>query len=272
MTFAPVGTTLIERLGAGAVFEVGLVRGADGKIHVVKRIAAPARGPDAETAMLRERDVLRAARGAPLPEFVAFGTDALGDFLVETRAHGSAARRWLEQPKALDAARWLALARAAAEAVATLHAWQDARGPLDITHGDVSPDNLFFSEEGEVTFVDLSSTTWRDGPSPAFAGDTGTMPYSAPERLRGDAGSTQETDVYALAATLLALAVGPITSAPTAAGRLWETATSGVRSERIEDRRDLPRRARDALVAALRFDPAERLVAARELWERLSSG
>jgi len=272
MTFAPAGTTLIERLGEGAVFEVGLVRSADGRISVIKRIAVAARGPDAETAILRERDVLRAARGAPLPQLVAFGSDALGDFLLESKALGAAARCLLDQPKPLDAARWLSLARAAAGALATLHAWQDAKGPLDIAHGDISPDNLFFGEEDEVTFVDLSSTTWRDGPSPAFAGDTGTMPYSAPERLRGDAGSTQETDVYALAATLLALAVGPITSAPTAAGRLWEAATSGVRSERIEERSDLPRRARAALAAALKFDPVERLATARELVERLSSG
>jgi serine/threonine protein kinase len=263
---------LIERLGEGAVFEVGLVRAVDGRISVIKRIAEAARGPDAETAIRRERDVLGAARGAPLPELIAFGTDALGDFLLETRALGSPARRWLDQPKRPDAARWLALARAAAEALATLHAWQDAKGSLDIAHGDISPDNLFFGEENEMTLVDLSSTTWRDGPSPAFPGDTGTMPYSAPERLRGDAVSTQETDVYALAATLLALAVGPITSAPTAAGRLWEAATSGLRSERIEQRSDLPRRARGALVAALKFDPAERLVTARELVERVSSG
>jgi serine/threonine protein kinase len=272
MTFAPVGTTLIERLGAGSVFEVGLVRDGGGRISVIKRIAEPARGPDAETAILRERDVLCAARGAPLPELVAFGTDALGDFLLETRAPGSAARRWLDQPKSPDGARWLSLARAAAEALSTLHAWQDAKGSLDIAHGDISPDNLFFGDDGQVTFVDLSSTTWRDGQMPSFAGDTGTLPYSAPERLRGDAGSSQETDVYELAATLLALAVGPITSAPTAAGRLWETATSGVRSERIQERSDLPRRARDALVAALRFDPSERLVTARELVERLSTG
>jgi serine/threonine protein kinase len=270
MTFAPAGMTLIERLGTGSVFEVALVRETSGRVGVIKRIAAAARGPEAERALVRERDLLRAARGAPLPELLTFGTDGLGDFLFETRALGSPARRWLDAPKPPDATRWLALARVACEALATLHAWQDPKGPLAIAHGDVSPDNLFFGDEEQVTFIDMSSATFRDAPAPAFAGDTGTAPYSAPELLRGDASSTQETDVYALSAMLLALAVGPITSAPAGAGRLWEAATSGVRCERIEKRVDLPRTAREALAAALRFEPAERLNAAAELAERMS--
>ncbi|HEY3595615.1 MAG TPA: phosphotransferase [Polyangiaceae bacterium] len=272
MTFAPAGMTLIEQLGAGGVFDVALVRDGAGKIVVVKRIASDALGPEAETALARERDLLRAARGAPLPELLDFGTDALGGFLLETRALGSPARRLLDAPKRLDAARWLALARAACDALSTLHDWQDSRGALRIVHGDVSPDNLFFSEEGQATFIDLSSATYRDAPSPAFDGDIGTAPYSAPELLRVEAQSTQETDVYALAATLLALAVGPITKAPAAAARLWEAATTGVRIERLESRSDLPRAARDALSAALKLDPAERLNLAGALAERMSTG
>jgi serine/threonine protein kinase len=270
--FAPPGTRLIERLGMGSVFEVGLVHDQKGRVLVVKRLAPPARAPECEWALTRERDVLRAARGAPLPELIASGTDEEGLFLLEARAPGSPVRALFDLPERVDSARWLLLARAASSALAKLHGWQDAGGPLCIAHGDISPDNLFFSEGGVVTLVDLSSATWREARSPALAGDMGTVPYAAPELLRGEASSSQTADVYALAATLLAAAVGPITRASNAAGRLLEAATEGVRRDRIEERTDLPPGARVALAAALRFDPAGRLSSAPELAERLSKG
>ena len=272
MTFAPAGTTLIERLGTGSVFEVGLVRDSHDRLLIVKRVAPQARGADAENALARERDLLRVAHGAPLPELFSAGADERGSYLLETRAPGRPARHWLEQKEAADGVLWLALARAASRALARLHAWKDAVGPLGIAHGDISPDNLFFSKGGRVTLIDLSSATWRTAPLPAFGGDRGTLPYAAPELLRGESRSSQETDVYSLAATLLALAVGPITHAANEAGRLLEAGSVGLRSDRIEERADLPPGARAALAAALRFDAKERLCSAKELAERLSGG
>src|SRR5262249_17972186 len=158
----------------------------------------------------------------------ASGHDALGPFVLETRAKGSAVREMLDPNASIEASRWLALARLACGALARLHALSDGRGPLGIVHGDISPDNLFYQVSSGVTFVDLSSATWRDAPLSAFADDRGTLPYAAPELARGDARPSQATDTYALAATLLAIAVGPITDAATDASRLLEVGTRGV--------------------------------------------
>jgi serine/threonine protein kinase len=270
--FGPAGTTLVERLGVGSVFEVALVRDTHGRVLVAKRIAPAARSTEAELALARERDVLCAARGAPLPELFAAGTDEWGSFLLETRALGRTARSFIESGLLPDADRWLMLARGAARGLARLHAWEDAVGPLGITHGDISPDHLFFSEGGRLTLIDFSSTTWRTAPAPVFARDRGTLPYAAPELLREEASPDQAADVYALAATLLALAVGSITRTEGNAARLFEVATEGVRSERLLQRADLPARARDAVVAALRFDRSLRLGSAKELANELSFG
>ena len=98
-----------------------------------------------------------------------------------------------------------------------------------------------------------------------FVGARGTLPYVAPEIVRGEAGASAETDTYALAATLLAVAVGPLTQGTTEASRLLEVGSQGISAERIERRSDLPARARTAIARALRFDRASRLASSREL-------
>ena len=161
---------------------------------------------------------------------------------------------------------WIELARASAHALATLHAFRDGKGPLGFVHGDISPDNLFFEPPATVTFIDFSSASWREGREPPHAGDRGTVPYAAPELLRQETRATAECDTYALAATLLAVAVGPpLVRATEEAARLFEAATEGVLWKRIEERADLPAELRSALGEALQYEQARRLSSSREL-------
>jgi serine/threonine protein kinase len=270
--FAPAGTTLVRNLGVGSVFEVALVEDQRGNELFCKRVAPSARLSSGEAALDRERDVLRAATSPHLVELAAFGSDGHGGFLLEARARGKALRELVGEGRALlDAATWLELARAASSALASLHALRDDRGDLGLVHGDVSPDNLFF-DHATVTFVDFSSATFRDAPEPVFAGDRGTLPYVAPEIARGEARASAAADTYALAATLLAAAVGPsIVEATTEASRLLEVGSRGVRVDRIDRRSDLPERAKGALRRALVFDRGARLDSSRALARELGN-
>jgi serine/threonine protein kinase len=264
--FAPQGFRPIERLGIGTVFEVARVHDAQGRELICKR-ATDAR---VAAALDRERDVLSAAAGAALPELVAAGSDTRGGFLVETLARGAPLRSFMEGRAPPGAAQWIELARASSIALAALHALGDAKGALHIVHGDISPDNLFFDPPATVTFIDFSSATWREAPEPALVGDRGTVPYAAPELLRQEARATAETDTYALAATLLAVAVGPpLVRATSEAGRLYEAATEGVLWKRLDERRDIPTDLRSALAAALQYEQALRLRSSRDLATRL---
>jgi serine/threonine protein kinase len=207
--------------------------------------------------------------GVHFPQLVASGEDARGGFLVETRAPGIPFRDLLDSDAPPGALQWLALARASIHALAALHALADARGPLRFVHGDLSPDNLFFEPPHAVTFIDFSSSTWRDAAEPALFGDRGTVPYAAPELARQEVRATQETDTYALAATLLAVAVGPpIVRATTDAARLFETGSEGILWKRIDERSDLPASIRSTLAEALQYDPARRLASSQELAAR----
>jgi hypothetical protein len=265
--FVPPGFRTLRRLGVGTVFEVARVLDAQGRDLICKRPV------DARFAAAcdREREVLALRGGALFPQLVASGSDARGGFLVETIARGTALREFLGGRAPPGAAEWLELARASTRALAEMHALADAQGPLRFVHGDISPDNLFFEPPATVTFIDFSSSTWRDAPDPAMAGDRGTVPYAAPELTRQEVRATPETDTYALAATLLAVAVGPpLVRATTEAGRLFETGSEGILWKRIDERSDLPAALRSALAEALQYDPAVRLASSRELAARFA--
>jgi serine/threonine protein kinase len=269
--FAPEGTRLVERLGIGSVFEVALVRDERERELVCKRSAPHAKVDSGERALRRERDLLLAAKSPYFADLVEWGSDDRGEFLLEARAAGSAVRELVrEAGPPVDRATWLELARAASRALSCLHQLRDQRGELRFVHGDVSPDNLFFERPAHATFIDLSSATFREGPDPVFPSGRGTLPYVAPEVARGEVRPRADSDTYALAATLLAVAVGPkITRATTEASRLLEVGTRGVDFALIDHRTDLPQHARIAIAKALRFEWGGRLASSGELADEL---
>lgn len=86
------------------------------------------------------------------------------------------------------------LIRQAAEAVGHAH----ARG---VVHGDLSPANLLYTEEGRVVVIDWGLATVADEPSPRRRG--GTPGFSAPELHH--ATPIPASDVWSLGAILTAL-------------------------------------------------------------------
>jgi eukaryotic-like serine/threonine-protein kinase len=265
----PPGTTFLESLDRGAIFETALVRYQDGRELVAKRVAVQLdERPEGARALDREREVLVALGGIHLPRLVEDGTDEAGPFLLETVAPGIRVRDIVSQGP-LPADEWLATARSLARALAALQGAADDAGELGFVHGDISPDNVFVHPERGATFIDMSNATFRGAPATVFPGGRGTLPYAAPELARSEQAPDAATDLYALSAVLLALAVGPITEAEAEAGRLLEVGTQGLQLGRMSERADIPEPARRAVVDALRFHRQDRLLSAKHLEQRL---
>jgi serine/threonine protein kinase len=268
--FVPAGYTILRPLGIGTVFAVAVVRDGRGRELICKRAARP---DIAATALALEREaaVLEKLQGRDTPRLVEAGRDGRGGFLVESVAPGAPLRDFVDRSTPLSPAEVLTLARAAANALARLHHAADDQGALRFVHGDLSPDNVFYEAPSAVTFVDFSSAVFRDAPSPALPDDRGTAPYAAPEVLRQEAHPTAASDTYALAATLLAVALGaPIVQAQNDAGRLYEAASQGVMRHLLDERADLDPAFRSAIAEALQYEQDRRLASSRDLASRLS--
>jgi serine/threonine protein kinase len=271
---APEGTVHLAPLASGTVFHVALVRDGEDTL-VCKRLLPRVREePAARAAMAREGLVLGRARHPAVPALRGLGTDAAGPYLVETFLPGVSARElveaWRARQKPVPAKLVAHVAAAASAALAELHALADARGPVIFSHGDLCPEHLLLGPHGEVGFVDLGAARSADtGPALATA-DRGTLPYAAPEVARGEAPPDQAADVYALAATLLYLAVsGPICNAASEAAMLLEIGERGI-SPALCARAALPEVACQALRRALALDPRARLADAAALAEALA--
>jgi serine/threonine protein kinase len=267
---APEGTTLVATLGGGSVFDVALVH--DGTRDVVCKRLSPraAREPAARAAMVREARALTLARHAALPALVRVGSDARGPFLIETHVAGVSVRGlvegWRARGEAVPPRLVAHLAEAAATALAELHALRDDAGSIALSHGDIGPDHLILGPLGEARFVDLGAARFRGMEASLETGDRGTLPFAAPEVARGEVPPSAATDVYALAATLLFLAVGePLTAAREAGAMLLEIGERGVLRSLLGRAVGLSDGARDALHRALSPDPGRRAASAHDL-------
>lgn len=269
----PVAATVLVRpLGAGATFDVALVRhdlpGA--APFVLKRPIPRLRDrPEGALALEREWDILRAFPQSSLPDPLFLGRDDEGPCLGESFADGVPLRALLADARGgVDGERFRLIARDASRALADLHEHDDDRGPLGFVHGDISPDNLLFDGE-RVRFVDFATSLHRDGASPVFPAARGTLPYAPPEIAREEAPPSAAADTYALAAILARLLVPELTDARGGAALLAEVGERGLRLDRLAAPTDLPARALTALRAALAFDPRDRLASSRELAREL---
>lgn len=280
MPFAPpAGSELVQHLGAGTVFDVALVReqtgpgAAPGSVWICKRLTPRVlREPAGRAAILRESRALAIARHPALPGLIRVGADGHGPFVIETRTEGFSLRElvdgWRARAGGVPALLAAHIAREATEALAQIHALEDAGGPLDLVHGDLGPDNMIFGPLGQVGLIDLGAARWRGMEADLVTDDRGTLPFVAPEVARGDEPPGAAADVYALAATLLYVATGlsPVDASEPAA-MLLEVGDRGVRVDRIEQAAAFGPEQRRALAAALAFDRGARVDTARALRE-----
>jgi serine/threonine protein kinase len=151
-----------------------------------------------------------------------------------------------------------------------------------VIHRDLKPGNLRLTKEGRLKIMDFGLAQWAQGEGEAALTATltkseeisGTVPYMAPEQLRGQAADVR-TDIYSAGAVLYEMATGkhlfPDTSGPQLIGAILERPPSPPSSH---NRRISPG-LESIVLKALDKDPNRRYQSAKELavdLERLSTG
>jgi serine/threonine-protein kinase len=206
-----IGTTLshyrvLERLGAGGMGEVYRAHDLHLDRDVAVKVLQPGSlaDPAARERFRREAHVLSRLSHPGVATVFDFDTQGGVDFLVmEFVPGGTLEERLRGGPLALDEA--LRLGAGVAEALEDAH----RRGFL---HRDLKPGNIALTEAGTPKLLDFGIAGLLQpaatAPGPTQVGAVfGSLPYMAPEQLRGDAGDAR-TDVHALGATLYEMTTG----------------------------------------------------------------
>jgi serine/threonine protein kinase len=150
----------------------------------------------------RECQVLRSLEHPAIPRYLdSFAIEEEGRyFLVMELVEGETLRKLLLEKQTLSEAQLWNILHQALEILDYLH----GRGP-PVIHRDLKPANLIRRPDGRLALVDFGGVRVALQPE---GGSTmiGSFGYMAPEQLHGEA--TPGTDLYALGATLAALASG----------------------------------------------------------------
>ena len=193
-----------ERLGKGSQGEIFLARdehpkAGDQREVVVKRLALRGTWKSFEL-FEREAKVLSQLRHPGVPRYLATIEEPAGTFnLVMERAPGNTLRDLAVKRRFSEVELRDVLVRCL-EILDYLH----TRSP-PVVHRDIKPSNLVRALDGKIALVDfggvLDAAREKGGSTMV-----GTFGYMAPEQLHGQA--MPATDIYALGATIVALAGG----------------------------------------------------------------
>ena len=264
----------VRLLSPGPLFVTLLAtRAVDGASCVVKHLGRRDAPAEAAAMLAREARLLAALAGRGAPELVDHGDGivVMRDAGMPTLAEAARAAGSTPSAGALDAAR---SSRALFAALAALHDASDARGPLNVVHGDVTPANAFLAPHGSrALLADLGLASWRDGSPPDDGAFRGSLLHCAPEAARGEK-VTARSDLFALAASILHVATGVAPRGQAMEGHAGAAALLAAAAERPVEAYDglaparraaLGARVFDALRACLAFDPGARPARAADL-------
>jgi serine/threonine protein kinase/tetratricopeptide (TPR) repeat protein len=207
-----IGRTLgqyvvIDRLGAGGMGEV--YRARDTKLErevALKVVTAPAPG-SSDTARGLRKEALALSRLNHPNIATVYDFDVIGGaaFVVMELVPGIDLRDRMRGGP-LGEKETLDLAVQAADALDAAHA-------AGVVHRDLKPGNIRVTPEGRLKILDFGLATREARPGERASTTAlslnipGTLPYMAPEQLRGQPADPR-SDIYALAVVLYEMAVG----------------------------------------------------------------
>ncbi len=193
----------IRELGAGSTGRVWLVEIGEsvaglaaGSLLALKEPRNEDAAPGTRDALLWEAEVAQQVSGKGLPKLIHLDTCDDGPRLFFELVEGPALDQVLTDQGSLPEPQVRQIGARLAAALDKLHqaGW---------AHGDVKPANVRMTESGSPVLLDLGGAQ-REGTSRS---QTGTLPFLAPERIRG-AGPSFAADVFALGIVLYQLATG----------------------------------------------------------------
>ncbi|MGF9662950.1 serine/threonine-protein kinase [Arthrobacter crystallopoietes] len=192
------GFRVIRWLGSGAAAHVWLVAEERGGAEYALKVFRPQNGPDhADAAAAAEADRERQLLGAAAHDHLVTAlrmvpTDA-GPGLLLQHAAGGSLGALVAARGPLSVAETVTVLTPIAQALAFLH----ARG---MTHGDVAPGNVLFTEHGKPLLSDFGVARPVGSVRSVPGGTPGFFAPEAAASSRPDQGLEPDADVYALAA------------------------------------------------------------------------
>jgi serine/threonine protein kinase len=144
-----------------------------------------------------------------------------------------------------------------------------------VFHRDLKPENIMIQDLGEgsvqVKLIDFGIARVKDSQVSAetdISKVPGTLPYMAPEQLRG--WPTAASDVYAMGALAYEMVTGSPPYKAESSIALYEQQRTGVIVKPKLLRPNLPEAAQTAILKALAFDPNHRYTRARECGDAIA--
>lgn len=164
----------------------------------------------------------------------------------------------------------------AAQIILQLSRALSAAHEMGVIHRDLKPENVMlqkFRSGEEVTYlIDFGIATVKDLQAEQEDQRTrsaGTLPYMAPEQLRG--GPVPASDVWALGVVAYEMVTGRLPFPASDALALHDMQQAGVSTQPKALRPDLPVSAQAVILKALGYDPAQRYAHAHEMGEQFLS-
>lgn len=249
-------------LGSGGMGRVYLARDTRMQRTVAIKLVDPKRQ--------RPRDLVREARLAASldhPSICAVhGVDYLGEepFLVMAYIKGVPLSRVIRGRRSMSMTTALDFARQIVSAVAHAH----ARG---VIHGDLKSSNIMIGPDRRATILDFGLAVRAAACDPngdidstrlsPSSGAAGTVPYMAPEIIRGQV-PTAQSDIWALGVLIFEMLVG---RRPFAGDTPYELASNILINKRTRMEVILQGPIREIVDTCLCIDPAGRYRSARDL-------